>query len=372
MLYSLHSLADEFPGFEVFAPAEFRALLAALCAFLLAIIAGPVTIRLLTRRQMLDRVRKGDSKELDRMSAHKEATPTLGGVILFGAVLISTCLWARLDERLVLLCLGFVVGLGLLGLFDDLTKMRRRRKGMPARTKLAWQLALSSAVAVYLYAVPLEVHSQEAVSAADPGLGLFLPYFSSGFLPLGLLFIPLVVVVTTGASNAVNLADGLDGLATGCSVLVAGAFTVVAFFAGCESASSFLHIPHVDGIREVAVFLAALVGGGLGFLWFNCHPAQIFMGDTGALPLGGSLGLVAVLCKQEVLLALVGGVLVAEAASVIVQVGAYKIWRRRVFLIAPLHHHFQFKGLSEPQITVRFWIAGALLAVFSLATLRMN
>ena len=372
MFYLFHGLADRYPALQILLQPEVRALLAAVCAFCIALIAGPPLIRALKTHQFLDQVKKGDSQELDRISAHKESTPTLGGLILFGAAVASTCLWARLDERLVLLCLGFVVGLGLLGLADDLTKLRTRRKGLSARTKMFWQLALSTAVALYLYTDPLDVRFPGQASSGEAGHVLFLPFYDGALLALGPLFIPLVVLVTTGAANAVNLTDGLDGLAAGCSVLVAAAFIVVALFAGHEAASGYLHIPHVAGIGEVAVFLGALVGGGIGFLWFNCHPAQIFMGDTGALPLGGALGLVAVLSRQEILLAVVGGVLVAEAMSVILQVGVYKIRRRRIFLIAPLHHHFQFKGLSETQITVRFWMVGALLAVFSLATLKMS
>lgn len=372
MFYLLQELARSYPGLHPILYPELRVLLAAGCAFVIALIIGPVVIRVLQRRQVLDRVEKGDSARLDRMSAHKASTPTLGGVILFGAAVSSTCLWARLDERLVLVSLGFVVGLGLLGLADDLTKLRTGRKGLSARRKMLAQLALSSAVALYLYSEPLAVRVAGDASAGDAGLGLFLPFHRDACLALGPLFIPLVVLVTTGTSNAVNLTDGLDGLAAGCSVLVAASFVVIALFAGQEVSTGHLLIPQVEGLGEIAVFLGALIGGGIGFLWFNCYPAQIFMGDTGALPLGGALGLVAVLSKQELLLVLVGGVLVAEALSVILQVGAYRIWRRRIFLIAPLHHHFQFKGLSETQITVRFWIAGALLAVCSLATLQVT
>jgi phospho-N-acetylmuramoyl-pentapeptide-transferase len=201
---------------------------------------------------------------------------------------------------------------------------------------------------------------------------LYFPFVKGLYLPLGPLYVLLVVLVTTGASNAVNLTDGLDGLATGCSLLVGVAFVGVAFLAGHGEASSFLQVPHVEGAQEVAVFSAALVGAGLGFLWFNCHPAQIFMGDTGALALGGALGLTAVLCKQEILLCLVGGVLVAEAGSVILQVLSFKLRRKRIFLIAPLHHHYQFKGWPETKVTVRFWIAGALLALCSLVTLKLR
>ncbi len=373
MFHLFDALADRYPALQALLEPELRALLAAVCALGMSLAIGPPLIRELKRRHVLDQAKKGDSGELDRLSAHKESTPTLGGLVLFGAALASTCLWARLDERLVLLCMGFVAGLGLVGFADDLTKLRSRRKGLPARTKMLWQVALSTAVALYLYAEPLDVRvAGAAAPPGEPGHGLFVPFSQGAFLALGPLFIPLAVLVMTGASNAVNLTDGLDGLAAGCSVLVAVAFVAVTLFAGDEVASRHLHIPHVAGIGEVGVFLGALVGAAVGFLWFNCHPARIFMGDTGALPLGGALGLVAVLSRQEILLAVAGGVLVVEAVSVMLQVAAYKLWRRRIFLIAPLHHHFQFKGLSETQITVRFWMVGALLAVFSLATLKMS
>jgi len=346
--------------------AALRALLAGLSAFVLVLVGGRWFIRLLTKKRVLEHCQKGDSERLDQMHSEKDSTPTMGGLVLLGSALVATVVWGRLDNRLVLLLLGYSCALGVLGFLDDLTKLRSGRKGLRAQTKLLVQIAVSLMVGVYLYLSPLDVEFPMARGSA--GTCVFFPIFKDHSIQLGLGFVLLVACVTTGASNAVNLTDGLDGLATGCSLLVGATFVAVAFLCGNPLSSSLLHIPYVADGHEVAVFLAALLGGGLGFLWFNCYPAQLFMGDTGALPLGGALGLVAVMLKQEMLLVLVGGVLVVEALSVVLQVVSFKVWRKRVFLCAPLHHHFQFKGWPETKVTVRFWLVGAMLALFSLVT----
>jgi phospho-N-acetylmuramoyl-pentapeptide-transferase len=346
---------------------EFRALCAALTAFLVALVAGSWWIPVLRRAQLLDSPQKGDSERLDRIHAHKASTPTLGGVILLSAILVSVLLWARLDSRAVLLLLGLLIVFGALGFADDWVKLKTRRKGMSARLKLSVQTLVALGVACVLYAAPPEVRHPGVTGNA--ATALFIPLADGFCLQMGLGSIVLSVLAIVGSSNAVNLTDGLDGLAAGSSAIVAVVFALVGCLAGSVEASSFLSIPHAVEAREVAVFAAAVAGAGLGFLWFNCHPARVFMGDTGSLPLGGVLGCIAVLCKQEVLLVVAGGVLVAEALSVILQVFAFKVWRRRLFLIAPLHHHFQFRGLGETEVTVRFWIAGALLALCSLAVL---
>ena len=367
--YLLQPLFDSLPWLG---SSLLRALLALLSAFLIVLVAGPWVIRLLRSRQFVDSVKKGDSDELDVLSASKASTPTLGGALLFGAVLFATALWTRLDAREVPLLMGIVVALSLLGLVDDVTKLRSGRKGIPARQKLIGQLLVSLAAGCYLYTFPVMAELEAAPAGAPLGTALFVPFTNGFYLTLGAWFIPVVALVITSSSNAVNLTDGLDGLAVGCSTLVAGAFLVIALAVSHDGFSASLGLPFVPHAAEVAVFLAALVGGGFGFLWFNCYPAQVFMGDTGALPLGGALGLSAVLCKHEILLVVVGGVLVAEALSVILQVGSFKLWRRRIFRIAPLHHHFQFQGYSETRVTVSFWIAGALLAFGSLVTLTMK
>ncbi len=353
------------PFLESLRPVELRIALAALSAFVLMLVLGRWFIHFLARREVLERTEKGDSARLDELHARKNRTPTLGGVVFFGCTILSTLLWTQPGDRLVLLVLLFVLLLGLLGFADDFKKLRTK-KGISARAKFRAQVALSLAAGAYLYLFPLEVES--AAAAADGGTSLFLTVFGGPAIPLGIFFVALVAIVTTGASNAVNLTDGLDGLATGTSLLVAAVFLVIAYVVGQPDLSLQLRVPHVAGTLELTVFLGALIGGGLGFLWFNCHPARIFMGDTGALPLGGALGLVAVLVKQEALLVLVGGVLVAEALSVILQVASFKLRKKRIFLCSPLHHHFQFKGWPETRVTARFWIAGAVLALASLAT----
>jgi phospho-N-acetylmuramoyl-pentapeptide-transferase len=372
LLYHLH---EAFPWLAFLRHAEFRALLAAITAFLIAVGFGRWFIRFLKRREVLERTEKGDSAELRVLHGHKSKTPTMGGVILLFAVLVSTLMWTEPGNRLVLLVLGLMLAFGCVGFVDDMIKLRSSRKGLTAKTKFLWQVILAGIVGMMLYFDPLNVQypfgSESAVASENPGTTLFFPFFENVYVPLGVLYVVLVVLVTTGASNAVNLTDGLDGLAIGCSILVGVTFVTVALLAGHAQSSLLLGIPHVVGSLEVAVFTAALVGAGLGFLWFNCHPAQIFMGDTGALALGGSLGLIAVLCKQEILLVFAGGVLVAEAMSVILQVTSFKLTGKRIFRCAPLHHHFEFKGWAETKVTVRFWIAAAVLSFGSLLALRL-
>jgi phospho-N-acetylmuramoyl-pentapeptide-transferase len=276
----------------------------------------------------------------------------------------ATLLWAQLDRASVLVLLSYAAALALLGFLDDTKKLRTGKKGLSARGKLRWQLALSLAAGAFLYLHPSDV-SFPSDAAAD-ATSLFVPCLDRA-PRLGVLFVLLVLLVTAGSANAVNLTDGLDGLAAGVSILAALPLIALALAPGGAEG-----LPSVGGGAEVAVFLSALVGACLGFLWFNGHPAQIFMGDTGSLSIGGSLGLAAVLLKLELVLLVAGGVLVAEALSVVLQVSSFKLTRRRIFLIAPLHHHFQFKGWPETKVTMRFWIAGAILAWVSLAILRIG
>lgn len=345
--------------FESAEPGEsFRSLLAGLTALGIVLAFGRPFIRYLGRRQVLDAQSKGDSVRLDDLHAHKASTPTLGGVLIVAGTFGATILWARLDRTSVILLLGYATALALLGFLDDTKKLRTRKKGMSARGKLRCQLAISAAIGAILYLHPIPVTFPSDPSA--DATSLFVPLLDHA-PRLGVLFILLVVLVTTGSSNAVNLTDGLDGLATGVSILAALPLIALTLAPGGAEG-----LPLAAGGAEVAVFLSALVGACLGFLWFNGHPAQIFMGDTGSLPIGGSLGLAAVLLKLELVLLVAGGVLVAEALSVLLQVSSFKLTRKRIFLIAPLHHHFQFKGWPETKVTLRFWIAGAVLAWVSL------
>ena len=370
MLYFLYHLKDsQFPWnvLNIFQYEVFRAAMAAITAFLISLLFGRWFIRFLKGRRALERTEKGDSERLIRLHEEKRNTPTMGGVILLLALAASTLLWARLDVRFTWLLVGFALALGAVGFLDDFIKLTHaKRKGLSARRKFAAQVVLGALAGWFLLLLPLMGDSAESTA-------LYFPFFKNLVLPLGAWgFILLVVLVTAGSSNAVNLTDGLDGLAVGCAVMVAVTFAVIGFPVAELETSGRLFIPHVPGTKEAAIFASALVGAGLGFLWFNCHPAQIFMGDTGALPLGGSLGLLAVIMKQEILLFLVGGVFVAEALSVILQVASFKLRGKRIFLIAPLHHHYQFKGWAEAKVTVRFWIVSAILSLFSLATLKIR
>ena len=337
-----------------------RASLAASISFLLAVVLGPRSIAWLARhfREPL----KSDSPEVRRLHQSKKATPTMGGLFMVAGLLGSLLLAGDLTNRYLLAALGVTGGLTLLGAIDDLVKLRTARRGISARDKLAGQVLIATVAALYLYF--------DHASLPD---GLLLPP-PLNVIPssLGIWFVPLAIVVIVGSSNAVNLTDGLDGLAGGCLGFAAAAMTLVVYAAGHSQWAAYLHIPHIAGCGELAVLAAGMIGAVVGFLWFNCHPAQVFMGDTGSLPLGGLLGFMAVVSRQELLLVLVGGVFVAEAASVILQVGWYKGRKRRIFLCAPLHHHFQFRGWSENKIVVRFWIAAALCALLGTACLRIN
>ena len=345
-----------------------RATLAALTGFLVVIASGRWFVPFVAARRIQDAAEKGDSEKLDRIHAHKRSTPTLGGVLIVAGAVAAALAWTRPGERLVLILLGYTVLLAALGFTDDWKKLRTRKKGISARAKLAAQVGLSCLALALVFADPPAVTGPGG--GALPPTTLFIPLPGMGAIDLGRLYLVLGVLVLTGTSNAVNLTDGLDGLAAGCSALVAGAIAAAALLG--SGAAGLLSIPAVAGGSEVAVFLCAMLGAVLGFLRFNAHPARIFMGDTGSLALGGALGLAAILLKLEVVLAVAGGVLVAEAGSVILQVLSFKTLRKRIFLIAPLHHHFQFKGWPETTVTVRFWIAGAVCAAASLAFLAVH
>ncbi len=338
----------------------FRASLAAMAGFLLAVLLGPRWIGWL-RCRFRERI-KSDSPQLRRLHKDKESTPTMGGLFIVAGLLAGTLIFGDLGNRYLQLALLLAGGLASIGAVDDLVKLRRKVNGISVRSKLAAQLAVASVVATLLY--------QHHAGLPD-GLQLRLPLVGAD-LSLGMWFIPLAVIVIVGASNAVNLADGLDGLAGGCLIFAILAMTVVAYASGHAGLAAYLNIPRIPGSGEMTVLAGGMIGGVLGFLWFNCHPAQVFMGDTGALPLGGLLGLLAVVTRQELLLLVVGGVFVVEAASVLLQVGYYKWRRRRIFLCAPLHHHFQLLGWAENKIVVRFWIASALCALLGIAGLKLN
>ena len=361
LYYLLYPLRDYFFGFNVFHYISFRAAFAGITAFVVSLIIGQWVIKFLTDLNLKQTIeRDGFSKLYD---AHKEKnkTPTMGGLMIIGALVISTILWADIRNRYVLLCLLTVVWLGAVGFVDDYLKLLKKdSKGLKAANKMIGQLVLSLGIGIFLYRDSPVWHE------------VGLPFFKNWFLDMGIFYIVFVCLVITGASNAVNLTDGLDGLAIGCTIMIALTYGVVSYMAGHAGFSHYLQIPFIHGAGELAVFCSALFGAGMGFLWFNSHPASLFMGDMGSLSLGGALGAVAIFTKKELLLIIVGGIFVVEAISVILQVGSYRWRKKRIFLMAPLHHHFQLKGLSESKVVIRFWVISILLSLFGLATLKLQ
>lgn len=358
MLYHLlYPLSDYFSALNVFRYLTFRSIGAALTALVIAFMVGPLLIRLLEDRQVGQTIRD------DPPDRHKQkaGTPTMGGVLILLALLTSTLLWAEWTNPYVWIVLAVTVGYGVLGFCDDYLKaIRKDPNGLRARTKFLWQIGVATVAALALYAVP----------SFDAEMSLPL---LKGFHPsIGLAYVPLMVLFVVGFSNAVNLTDGLDGLAIGPALLTAGVIGVFAYISGHIEFSAYLGHKYVPGAGTLGVFCAALAGAGLGFLWFNTYPASVFMGDTGALALGGALGAIAVIIRQEVVLAVAGGIFVLETVSVIVQVASFKLTGRRIFQMAPIHHHYELKGWPEPQIIVRFWIVSIILALISLSLLKLR
>jgi phospho-N-acetylmuramoyl-pentapeptide-transferase len=311
----------------------------------------------------LQTLKLGQKIRTDGPQSHlgKSGTPTMGGVLIIFSVLLATLLWADISNIYVWLVLLSVVGFGLIGFVDDYIKiLRGRSKGLTATQKIVGQLGVALGIGMFFYLSP--AYSTE----------LSVPFFKNFTPDLGILYIPFAVLVIVGCSNAVNLTDGLDGLAVGPVIISAMAYTVVAWAVGNKLVSEYLLIPHIDGAGELAILMASIVGAGLGFLWFNTYPASVFMGDVGSLPLGAALGTVAVVCKHELLLVLIGGVFVMEAVSVIFQVLSFKSRGKRIFLMAPLHHHFELKGWEEPKVVVRLWIIAIILGLLSISTLKLR
>ena len=346
-------------GFNVFRYITLRAILGVLTALLISFVVGPAMIRRLTYYKIGQTVRNdGPQTHLS-----KAGTPTMGGALILVAVGISTLLWADLGNRYVWVVLLTTLAFGVVGWVDDYRKLvLKNSKGLPARWKYLWQSLAGAAAAYALF------HA-----AAQPAeTQLIIPFLKQGVVDLGLWFLPLAYFVIVGSSNAVNLTDGLDGLAIMPTVLVAGALAVFAYVAGHAQISSYLLLPHLTGVGELTVFCAALVGAGLGFLWFNAYPAQVFMGDVGALAIGAALGTVAVAVRQELVLFIMGGVFVMETVSVMLQVASFKLTGRRIFRMAPLRHHFELKGWPEPRVIVRFWIVTVILVLVGLASLKIR
>ena len=346
-------------GFSVFRSITLRAILCVLTALVISFMVGPLMIRRLSRYKIGQTVRD------DGPESHfsKAGTPTMGGALILVAVAISVLLWSRLDNRYVWIVLITTMAFGLVGLVDDYRKLvLQDSKGLPARWKYLWQSIFGFGAAYALYgSAGLPTETQ-----------LILPFIKHVAIDLGPVFVLLAYFVIVGSSNAVNLTDGLDGLAILPTVLVAGALGVFAYLSGHLYLSEYLLIPYLPGVGELAIFCGALVGAGMGFLWFNTYPAQVFMGDVGALALGAALGVVAVAVRQELVLLIMGGVFVMETVSVILQVASYKLTGRRIFRMAPLHHHFELKGWPEPRVIVRFWIVTVILVLIGLASLKIR
>ncbi|MGH7354436.1 MAG: phospho-N-acetylmuramoyl-pentapeptide-transferase [Candidatus Rokuibacteriota bacterium] len=359
MLYHiLVPLANYSIVFNVFRYLTFRSLMALITAFVISLVIGPPIIRRLRRSQHGGETIREDTPERHR---GKRGTPTMGGVIILAAIIVSTLLWANLQNLYVWVAVLAIAGFGLIGVWDDRRKVRTRR-GIPARVKLGAQVVLTLGLLQLVFWQPPAVWQPV----------LAIPFFKGWLLNLGWLWIPFAMLVVIGASNAVNLTDGLDGLAIGPVIMAAGAFAIIAYLTGNFRAADYLKILNVRGAGELTVFCGALIGAAIGFLWFNCHPAEVFMGDAGSLALGGALGMLAVLTKAELLLPLIGGLYVVEAVSVIVQVATFKLTGRRVFRMAPLHHHYELTGWPEPKIVVRFWIISFALALLALTTLKLR
>lgn len=358
MLYNLlYSFSDQFSWLNVFKYQTFRAMLSFLLALTFALVFQPVLIRYLKNRGL-----KGQPIRADGPSEHqvKVGTPTMGGLVTVAAITFSTILLGDLTNKYVLLSLYVLLANGLLGFFDDWSKVKLQNvKGVSGPTKLFWQtlIAVSATVCLYLSDFPTQ---------------LTFPFFKDLLINLGIFFILFSAVVVVGTSNAVNLTDGLDGLAIGPVMTVATTYVLIAYLSGNKIFAEYLGISHIAGAGELTIVLSAVIAAGLGFLWYNTFPAQVFMGDIGALALGGLLGFVAVVVKHELVLIIAGGVFVVEALSVIIQRYYYKLTGKRVFRMAPIHHHFELKGWAEPKIIVRFWIVSIILALISLTTLKLR
>ena len=359
LLWLAEWLTQFHSGFGVVSYLTLRAIFSVVTALVVSLILGPVVIRKLREYQIGQAIREVGPKS----HLSKAGTPTMGGVLILLSIVVSTLLWGDLENRFVWVAVLVIFFFGAIGWGDDYRKViEKNSRGLPSRWKYFWQSVFGLIAAAYLF-----------YSAQSPAeTQLVVPFLKDVMPQLGLMFIVLTYFVVVGSSNAVNLTDGLDGLAIMPTVMVAAALGVCAYLAGNVNFADYLHIPYVAGAGELVVFCAAMVGAGIGFLWFNTYPAQVFMGDVGSLALGAALGIVAVIVRQEIVLFIMGGIFVAETVSVIVQVGSFKLTGRRVFRMAPLHHHYELKGWPEPRVIVRFWIITIILVLIGLATLKIR
>jgi phospho-N-acetylmuramoyl-pentapeptide-transferase len=364
LYYLLYPLRDLFSGFNVLRYITFRAAMAAVTAMVLGIVLGPYVIRKLYELKIGAPLRKEEFFALHASHKQKDGVPTMGGILILIAIVVPTLLWVDILNINVAIILGATIWLGILGGVDDLAKVRKRgAAGVSARKKFFWQTLLAVVVGVVLVSLPDKTSFTTRLS---------IPFWKHPVVDLGVGYVIFAAFVIVGSSNAVNLTDGLDGLAIGCSAIAVVAYGIICYLAGHAGFARYLNIQYVPGSGELCVFCAAMLGAGLAFLWYNAYPAQIFMGDTGSLALGGAVGVMAILVKKELLLLLVGGIFVMEAVSVIIQVLSYKIRKKRIFLMTPIHHHFEMKGWPETKVTTRFWIIASVFALLSLATLKLQ
>lgn len=359
--YFLYPLRDVFFFFNVFRYITFRAIAASVTAFLICTVLFPVAIQWLKRFSITNATEREHAEKIHTFYAAKKQVPTMGGILIVTGILVSNLLWGDLTNRFLLIALAVAVWFGAVGFLDDYLKLKSAStKGLSGCVKLAGQLIAGLILGAYLYA------------SMDFSKSLYVPFLKQVMIPLGVLFIPFVVVVLVGTSNALNLTDGLDGLASGCLSFSAAAFAILTYITGRYDFAHYLDIPFVPASGELTVFCASIVGASIGFLWYNCFPATVMMGDTGSLSLGGGLGAVAILIKHELVLLIVGGVFVWEALSVILQVLSFRLTGRRIFLMSPFHHHLQLKGWPESKVTIRLWIVAFILALIGLSTLKLR
>jgi phospho-N-acetylmuramoyl-pentapeptide-transferase len=362
MLYLLlYPLADEFHALNLFRYITFRSGGAVVTALLISFICGPSIIAWLKSKQGEGQPIRDDGPQSHLI--RKKGTPTMGGFLILLALTTSTLLWADLSNPYVWIALLVTVGFGLIGFFDDYRKLTRRsHRGVSGRSKLLLEVGIAAVACIALAAIVRQPFANQVA----------VPFFKNTLLDLGWFFVPFGILVIVGASNSVNLTDGLDGLAIVPTMIAAGCFGFIAYLVGNAIFANYLQLHHIPRADELAVFCSALIGAGMGFLWYNAPPAMVFMGDTGSLSLGGALGAISVITKHELVLAIVGGLFVLEAVSVIVQVASFKMTGRRVFRMAPLHHHFEQKGWQEQTVVIRFWIIASILAIAGLATLKLR
>jgi phospho-N-acetylmuramoyl-pentapeptide-transferase len=362
MLYNLlYPLADHVAFFNLFRYLTFRSGGAIITALVISFVIGPRLIRWLKMNQHGGQPIRDDGPESHLLT--KKGTPTMGGLMMLFAVTVSTILWADITNHYVWITLFVTLGYGTIGFADDYLKVsKKNHKGLAGRKKLIAQFTIGLIAALWVSSVTPEHLSHH----------LALPFLKDFLLNLGLFYIPFVMIVLVGASNAVNLTDGLDGLAIVPIMIAAACFGLISYLVGNTMFAGYLHIDFVPGTGELAVFCAAMIGAGLGFLWYNAPPAMVFMGDTGSLAFGGSLGTIAVICKHEVVLAIIGGLFVLEAMSVMIQVASFKLTGKRVFRMAPIHHHYEKLGWKEPTVVIRFWIIAVILALIGLSTLKLR